>query len=85
MELLSICEEKFAEVMGLHWSDELYEGEFNDLSVFNFYSYETQAPLLPRLRSCNSSNSTLQSKQQQDSNVLEVFNLIKLNIKICSK
>ncbi|KAL8466836.1 hypothetical protein ACS0TY_035776 [Phlomoides rotata] len=73
MELLSICDEKNSEVMGLHWSDEFYEGEFKDLSVFNFYSNETQAPLLPCLRTCNSGTSTVQSKQQQDSNVLQVY------------
>lgn len=75
MELLSIYDEKVAEAMGLHWSDEFYEGEFNDLSIFNLYSKETHEPILPCLRNCNSSTSTVQSKQQQDSNVLQVLDL----------
>ncbi|KAK6123095.1 hypothetical protein DH2020_043156 [Rehmannia glutinosa] len=86
MELLSVYNEKVAGVTGLHWSDEFYDGEFNDLSILNLYSKETYEPILPCLRSCNSSTSTMQSKQQQDSNVLQVYLttwLVEVNIDRC--
>ncbi|KAK4404191.1 hypothetical protein Sango_0787700 [Sesamum angolense] len=86
MELLSIYDEKVAEVTGICWSDEFYDGEFDDLSIFNLYSEETREPVLPCLRSCKSSTSAVQSKQQQDSNVLQVYLttwLVEVNIDRC--
>ncbi|KAI3454736.1 hypothetical protein Pfo_011399 [Paulownia fortunei] len=86
MELLSIYDEKVAEVTGLRWSDEFYDGEFNDLSILNLYSKETREPVPPCLRSCKSSTSTMQSKQQQDSNILQVYIttwLVEVNLDRC--
>ncbi|GFP87437.1 hypothetical protein PHJA_000887400 [Phtheirospermum japonicum] len=83
MELLSIYDEKVSEITGLHWSDELYDGEFNELRILNLSSEETREPILPCLRNCKSSTSILQSKQQQDSNVLQVSDL--LETKTCVK
>lgn len=70
-------DEKFAEAMGLHWSAEIYEGEFNDLTTLNLYSEETQEPIPPSLRNCNSSAPNMQSKRQQDSNVLQVLSSLR--------
>lgn len=86
MEFLSMYDEKFAEAMGLHWSAEIYEGEFNDLTTLNLYSEETQEPIPPSLRNCNSSAPNMQSKRQQDSNVLQVYLttwLAEVNIDKC--
>ncbi|KAG8379264.1 hypothetical protein BUALT_Bualt07G0070500 [Buddleja alternifolia] len=86
MELLSIYDEKVAVVTELHWSDEFYEEEFNDLSMLNLYSKETHEPALPCLRSCKSSTSTIQSKQNQDSDLLQVYIttwLVEVNIDRC--
>ncbi|KAH7528949.1 hypothetical protein FEM48_Zijuj05G0131900 [Ziziphus jujuba var. spinosa] len=48
VELLSIgCERKV--VNGYNWSDELYPGEFDDLSMCNLLSGETCEPVHPRL------------------------------------
>ncbi|KAG6386065.1 hypothetical protein SASPL_154951 [Salvia splendens] len=73
VEFLSIYDEKVAEAKELQWSDELYEGEFNDLATLNLYSVETHKLNPPSLRNCNSSISNMQSKRQQDSNVLQIY------------
>ncbi|KAK6148591.1 hypothetical protein DH2020_019503 [Rehmannia glutinosa] len=86
VELLSIYDEKVTEITGLHWSDELYDGEFNDLTILNLCSKETREPILPCLGDCKSSTSTMQSKRQQDSNVLQVYLttwLVEVNIDRC--
>lgn len=73
VEFLSIYDENVTEVIGLQWCDELYKGEFDDLATLNLYSEETQEPNLPSLRNCNSSTLQIESKRQQDSNVLQVL------------
>ncbi|KAL1566359.1 hypothetical protein AAHA92_01978 [Salvia divinorum] len=73
VEFLSIYDEKVAEAIVLSWSDELYEGEFNDLATLNLYSVETHKLNPPSLRNCNPSTSNMQSKRQQDSNVLQIY------------
>ncbi|XP_020550869.1 uncharacterized protein LOC105166426 isoform X1 [Sesamum indicum] len=86
MELLYIYDEKVAKVIGICWSDEFYDGEFDELSLLNLYSEETREPVLPCLRGCKSSTSAVQSKQQQDSNVLQVYLttwLVEVNIDRC--
>lgn len=86
MEFLSMYDEKVAEVVGLHWSAEIYEGEFNDLTTLNLYSEETHEPILPSIRNCNSSAPNMQSKRQLDSNVLQVYLttwLAEVNIDKC--
>lgn len=87
MEFLSLYDEKVAEVTGLHWSDEFYDGEFNDLGILNLYCKEAHEPVVPCLKSCKSSTSTIKSKQQQDSNILQVTDLLEVGLeylwKIC--
>ncbi|KAL3637927.1 hypothetical protein CASFOL_018375 [Castilleja foliolosa] len=86
MEFLSIYDEKVSEVTELHWSDELYDGEFNELSILNLYSEETRQPILPCLRNCKSSTSILQPNKQQDGNVLQIYIttwMVEVNIDRC--
>ncbi|EYU40544.1 hypothetical protein MIMGU_mgv1a014592mg [Erythranthe guttata] len=74
------------EVAVLHWSDEFYDGEFIDLSLLNLYSNENREPVFPCLKGCKTSTSTVQSKQLQDSNVLQVYIttwLVEVNIDRC--
>lgn len=73
MDLLSICDDNIAEIVGLNWSDEFYEGEFKDLGISNLLSKETCEPVLPSLGSCTSSTSTIQQKQKQNCDVLQVL------------
>ncbi|KAL3828065.1 hypothetical protein ACJIZ3_016867 [Penstemon smallii] len=74
MELLSIHNEKVAEVTQLHWSDEFYEGEFDDLSICSLYSKKTCEIVLPNLESSGSSTTAIiQYKQQKDSDTLQVY------------
>ncbi|KAL6541240.1 hypothetical protein OROHE_010948 [Orobanche hederae] len=73
MELLSIYDEKVKAVTRLHWSDEFYDGESNELGILKLYSDEARQPILPCLGSCKSTTSILRPKQQRDSNVLQVY------------
>lgn len=73
MEFMSIYDEKVTGTIGLQWSDELYEGEFDDLATLNLYSEESHEPILPSLRNCNPSTSIIEFKRQHDSNVLQVL------------
>lgn len=73
LELLSISDERVLQEIELHWSDEFYEGEFDDLSTCNLYSEEACEPVFPSLRSSRSSTSSMQSKHQADSDVLQVL------------
>ncbi|KAL6497346.1 hypothetical protein OROGR_029275 [Orobanche gracilis] len=87
MELLSIYDEKVTAVTELHWSDEFYDGEFNELGTLKLYSEEAHQPILPCLGSCKSTTtSILRPKQQRDSNVLQVYIttwLVEANIDRC--
>ncbi|CAA0826878.1 Unknown protein [Striga hermonthica] len=86
LELLSIYDEKVADANGLHWPDELYEGEFSELSTLNLYSEETQKPKFPSLGSCESTIPILPPKKQPDSNVLQVYIttwMVEVNIDRC--
>ncbi|XP_073270769.1 uncharacterized protein [Primulina huaijiensis] len=71
--LLSIYDDNVAEIVGLNWSAEFYEGEFKDLCISNLLSKETCEPMLPSLESCTSSTSTIQQKQKQNCDVLQVY------------
>ncbi|XP_073139827.1 uncharacterized protein [Henckelia pumila] len=73
LDLLSIYDDNVAEVVGLNWSDEFYEGEFKDLCISNLLSKETCEPMLSSLESCTSSTSTVQLKQKQNCDVLQVY------------
>ncbi|KAL6559531.1 hypothetical protein OROGR_004648 [Orobanche gracilis] len=86
MELLSIYDEKVTAVTELHWSDEFYDGESNELGILKLYSEEARQPILPCLGSCKSTTSILRPKQQRDSNVLQVYIttwLVEANIDRC--
>ncbi|CAA3016346.1 uncharacterized protein LOC111402362 isoform X2 [Olea europaea var. sylvestris] len=86
LELLSISDERVLQEIELHWSDEFYEGEFDDLSTCNLYLEEACEPVFPSLRSSRSSTSSMQSKHQADSDVLQVYLttwLAEVNIDRC--
>ncbi|CAI9754575.1 unnamed protein product [Fraxinus pennsylvanica] len=86
MELLSISDEKVLHDIELHWSDEFYAGEFDDLRTCNLYSEEAREPVFPSLQSNRSSTSSMQSKHQADSDVLQVYLttwLAEVNIDRC--
>lgn len=72
VELLSIsC--KVPPLNSLHWSDELYPGEFSDLSICNLYSEETCKPVYPRLDDQKSEMPAARFNQQPDHDVLQVW------------
>ncbi|XP_077223173.1 uncharacterized protein LOC143856782 [Tasmannia lanceolata] len=76
VELLSIsCEETpKGQTNRLSWADELYPGEFGDLSISELYSEETCEPLPPRINGWEFDNSmTGQSKHPPDREVLQVY------------
>ncbi|KAH9778079.1 hypothetical protein KPL71_007236 [Citrus sinensis] len=74
IELLSIsCETP--QVNGFCWSDELYPGEFDDLSMCNLYSKENHQLVTPRLKDCNSAMHALpvQHNHQPNQEILQVY------------
>ncbi|CAB4286440.1 unnamed protein product [Prunus armeniaca] len=73
VELLSIsC--KVPPLNSLHWSDDLYPGEFSDLSICNLYSEETCKPVYPRLDDQKSEMPAARfNNQQPDHDVLQVY------------
>ncbi|XP_034226084.1 uncharacterized protein LOC117635824 isoform X2 [Prunus dulcis] len=72
VELLSIsC--KVPPLNSLHWSDELYPGEFSDLSICNLYSEETCKPVYPRLDDQKSEMPAARFNPQPDHDVLQVY------------
>lgn len=72
MELLSISCEEVPPLNRLCWSDELYPGEFDDLSLCNLYSKETSQPLLPRIEG-GKAELPGRSNNQPDHGVLEFY------------
>ncbi|KAJ4960056.1 hypothetical protein NE237_019966 [Protea cynaroides] len=77
VELLSLgCEEVSQQTDGLCWSNELYPGEFVDLTINNLYSKETCQPLPPRLKGLefdDPSTVAVRSKQQPRQEILQVY------------
>lgn len=76
MEFISISnEEDVRQNIELRWLDELYSGEFDDLSKCNLYSTETCAPLLPKLEGREPDKLKLQAEHQHQLNedVLQVY------------
>ncbi|XP_019254797.1 PREDICTED: uncharacterized protein LOC109233394 isoform X3 [Nicotiana attenuata] len=73
MEICSIGSEEFSQVDRLKWSDHFYVGEFEDLLKCNSNSNEVLNQLVPRLESCNSRTSPMQSSNQLESNILQVY------------
>lgn len=72
MEICSIGSEEFSQVDRLKWSDHFYVGEFDDLLKCNSNSNEVLKQLVPRLESCNSRTSPMQSSNQLETNILQV-------------
>ncbi|KAF8408196.1 hypothetical protein HHK36_007338 [Tetracentron sinense] len=59
---------------GIRWVDELYEGEFDHLSICNLYSVESCEPIPPRIQGWKSDAPiTVPSNYQPDHNVLQVY------------
>lgn len=73
MELCSIGSENFSQVDRLKWSDHFYVGEFDDLRICDSNSNEVLKQLEPKVESCNSQSTTMQSNSQLERNVLQVL------------
>ncbi|KAM3703475.1 hypothetical protein ACB098_04G097200 [Castanea mollissima] len=72
LELLSTsCDDP--QVNELHWSDQLYPGEFDHLSMCNLFSQETCEPVPPKLMDLKSDAPTVQSNNQPNPEVLQVY------------
>lgn len=57
----------------LHWSDQLYPGEFDHLSMCNLFSQETCEPVPPKLMDLKSDAPTVQSNNQPNPEILQVL------------
>ncbi|OVA19664.1 hypothetical protein BVC80_8585g7 [Macleaya cordata] len=75
LELLSIsCEESPQQTDTLSWSDELYPGEFDDLTACNLHSEHTFEPVPPRINGWKSDDQiTKRANIQPDQKALEVY------------
>ncbi|KAL5544588.1 hypothetical protein UlMin_008372 [Ulmus minor] len=72
VELLSIsCESSM--ISRINWSDELYPGEFDDLSICNLFSEEIGEPVHPRLHVSKSDLPTTECNQQPNQETLQVY------------
>ncbi|KAK9996216.1 hypothetical protein SO802_020902 [Lithocarpus litseifolius] len=72
LELLSTsCDDPQANE--LHWSDQLYPGEFDHLSMCNLFSQETCEPVPPKLMDLKSDAPTVRSNNQPNPEVLQVY------------
>lgn len=75
VELLSIsCD--VPTVNSLDWSDELYPGEFGELSICNLYGEVTCKPIYPRLDGQKFEMPAARCNQQPDHDVLQVWVLL---------
>nr|XP_011465690.1 PREDICTED: uncharacterized protein LOC105349294 [Fragaria vesca subsp. vesca] len=70
VELLSVGS-KVSPANILHWSEELYPGEFGDLSMCNLLSEETCEPVNPRVYGQKSDKPAIRRNQQPDHDVLQ--------------
>ncbi|CAN4100377.1 unnamed protein product [Withania somnifera] len=73
MEICSIVSKYFSQVDRLKWSDHFYDGELDDLGICNSNSNEVAKQLVPRADSCISQSTTMQSSNQLERNVLQVY------------
>ncbi|XP_024024967.1 uncharacterized protein LOC21398581 [Morus notabilis] len=72
VELLSTsCESSM--LNKFNWTDELYTGEFDDLSICNLYSGETSEPVFPRLQVSKSNVPAARSNQQPNREIMQVY------------
>ncbi|OVA18899.1 hypothetical protein BVC80_8939g16 [Macleaya cordata] len=75
VELLPInCEESPQQTDALSWSNELYPGEFDDLTACNLYSEQTCEPVPPRINGWKSDDQiTKRANVRPDQKALEVY------------
>ncbi|XP_050223451.1 uncharacterized protein LOC126673371 isoform X2 [Mercurialis annua] len=74
----SSCED--SQVKELIWSNELYPGEFDDLSIFDLYSNETCKLVTPKMMERENAKPTLQFKSQANHEVYLTTWLAEVNI-----
>lgn len=71
VEFLSVgCESSM--INKFDWKDELYTGEFDDLSVCNLYAWETSEPVFPSLQVSKSDVPTARSNHQPNHEIMQV-------------
>ncbi|KAL9250532.1 hypothetical protein AKJ16_DCAP06096 [Drosera capensis] len=73
VELLSASCVKAEAANRLFWSDELYQGETDDLRICSLYVEETAKPIMPRLLGWKSVADAIQSNYQPNREVLQVY------------
>ncbi|GAB2264329.1 hypothetical protein Droror1_Dr00026463 [Drosera rotundifolia] len=73
VELLSASCVKAEAANQLSWSDELYQGETDDLRICSLYVEETAKPIMPRLLGWKSVADAIQSNYQPNREVLQVY------------
>lgn len=86
LELLSTSCDNL-QVNELHWSDQLYPGEFDHLSMCNLFSQETCEPVPPKLMDLKSDAPTVRSNNQPNPEVLQVLDSTlynKIILKACN-
>ncbi|XP_059640439.1 uncharacterized protein LOC132282704 isoform X2 [Cornus florida] len=72
VELLSLCSEEVP-ISEFCWSDELYPGEFDDLSTCSLYSKEACKPNLPKINGWKSDTPAEGSNHQLNHEILQVY------------
>lgn len=71
MEFLSLKYKDVSIIKRLCWSDEIYQGEFDDLSRCNLDKIKASKSVPPKLDGCTS-ETLKQTNHQPDSDVLQV-------------
>ncbi|CAF1788889.1 unnamed protein product [Brassica napus] len=72
MELVSLSSE-VPQPVKLSWADELYQGEFDDLSKCSLYSTEVSELILPRLKEDNLCISSVSHTNQPTADMLHMY------------
>lgn len=75
MELVSLSSE-VPQPVKLSWADELYQGEFDDLSKCSLNSTEVSELILPRLKEDNLCISSVSHTNQPTADMLHVCGII---------
>ena len=75
MQLVSLSSE-VPKPVRLSWADELYQGEFDDLSKCSLYSMEVSEPIFPRLKEDNLCISSVSHTTQPTAEMLHVCGII---------
>ncbi|GAV85278.1 hypothetical protein CFOL_v3_28716 [Cephalotus follicularis] len=73
VELLSLSSEVPQIKEEFYWSDELYQGEFNDLHICDLIPVETCEPIPPRLKDRKCDMPYVQSNHQPNHEILQVY------------